>query len=61
MHDVLLDPVFPRALRRRLVDQGRVPPSELEGGVSLAGHVWGVGFLLAIGTVVSVGVAFVSG
>jgi hypothetical protein len=53
--------ILPDGARRRLVDQGRLRPSELKGGVSFAGHTWRVGFLLAVGIVVSAGVAFVSG
>jgi len=44
--------------RRRLRREGRLPAAA--GGVPLAGHVWRVGFLLAVGAVVSAGVAFVA-
>ena len=44
--------------RRRLRREGRL--SARAGGVRLVGHAWRVGFLLAVGAVVSAGVAFVA-
>ena len=47
------------AQRRQLQKQGRLPPGDLHGP-SLFGHAWRLGFLVAVGTVVSAGVAFVA-
>ena len=44
--------------RRRLRRAGRLAPAA--AGVPLVGHVWRLGFLLAVGAVVSAGVAFVA-
>ena len=44
--------------RQRLRRAGRL--RDHATGVSLAGHAWRVGFLLAVGAVASAGVAFVS-
>jgi hypothetical protein len=46
--------------RRRLVAQGRLPPAALHYHLSVLGHAWRIGMLVAIGTLVSAGVAFVS-
>ena len=43
----------------RLQREGRVPPGAA-GGVSVLGHLWRVGVLLALGSIVSAGVAFVA-
>lgn len=45
--------------RRRLVVQGRLPATALRA-ITLGGHAWRLGFLLAIGTLVSAAVAFVA-
>lgn len=45
--------------RARLQREGRLPPGDLHGP-SLFGHAWRLGFLVAAGTVVSAGVAFVA-
>ena len=52
--------VLARGSRRRLVRQGRLPASALAYRVSLSGHVWRIAVLLALGTVASAGVAFLS-
>jgi hypothetical protein len=44
--------------RERLRREGRLAPGG--GGVSLAGHLWRVGFLVSVGMVVSAGVAFIA-
>jgi hypothetical protein len=44
--------------RRRLRREGRLPAAGR--GVPLLSHAWRVGFLLAVGAVVSAGVAFVA-
>lgn len=46
--------------RRRLVREGRLPPSALQFSTGVFGHAWRLGFLVAIGSVVSAGVAYVS-
>ena len=43
--------------RERLRREGRLPPG---GGVRFFGHLWRVGFLVAVGAVVSAGVAFIA-
>lgn len=43
--------------RERLRREGRLPPGS---GVPLRGHLWRVGFLVAVGAVVSGGVAFIA-
>jgi hypothetical protein len=43
------------------VELGRLPETALHHRVSLLGHAWRWGFLLAIGTVASAGVAFIAG
>ena len=47
------------AHRRELQRQGRLPPGDLPG-LSPFGHAWRLGFVVAVGTVVSAGVAFVA-
>ena len=47
--------------RRRLVAEGRLPASVLHAGIPLRDHVWRLGLLVAIGTVLSAGVAFLAG
>lgn len=44
--------------RERLWREGRLPATG--GGIPVLGHVWRLGFLLAVGAVVSAGVAFVA-
>lgn len=46
--------------RRRLVAQGRLPPSALEARLSLWGHTWRLGFLVTIGAIASAGVAYIA-
>ena len=46
--------------RRHLVATGRLPETVLRRGISLWGHTWRVGFLVGIGVVVSLGLAFVA-
>ena len=46
--------------RRRLVAEGRLPASALTFRLSCIGHAWRIGFLIAVGTLVSAGVAFVA-
>jgi hypothetical protein len=46
--------------RRRLVAQGRLPASALEARLSLGGHAWRLGFLLAVGTIASAGIAYIA-
>ena len=46
--------------RRLLVADGRLPASALTFRLSVIGHVWRIAFLLAIGTLVSAGVAFIA-
>ena len=48
-----------RESRVRLQREGRLPPGPTPG-LSPLGHAWRLGFLLAVGTVVSAGVAFVA-
>ena len=43
--------------RERLRREGRLPPGK---GVPFLGHLWRVGFLVAVGAIVSGGVAFVA-
>jgi hypothetical protein len=46
--------------RRRLVAAGRLPATALRGSLTLGGHAWRMGLLLAIGALVSAAVAFVA-
>jgi hypothetical protein len=46
--------------RRRLVRSGRLPESALRYKTSVFGHAWRAAFLIAIGSIVGAGVAFVS-
>lgn len=46
--------------RRRLVAEGRLPQTVLHARLSILGHAWRLGFLVAVGTVVSAGVAFIA-
>ena len=46
--------------RRRLVADGRLPASALTFRGSVIGHAWRIAVLLAIGTLVSAGVAFIA-
>jgi len=43
--------------RDRVRREGRLPPG---GGVPFLGHLWRIAFLVAVGAVVSVGVAFIA-
>jgi hypothetical protein len=52
--------ILARRARRRLVAKGRLPASALHFRLSIVGHAWRIGLLLAIGTIVSAGVAFVA-
>jgi hypothetical protein len=52
--------ILARRARRRLVAEGRLPASALQFRLSIVGHTWRIGLLLAIGTIVSAGVAFVA-
>jgi hypothetical protein len=49
-----------RLHRARLVTSGRLSESALNARVSLFGYAWRIGFMLAIGGIVSAGVAFVA-
>lgn len=46
--------------RRRLVAEGRLPASALDSRLSLWGHAWRLGFLLAVGMIASAGVAYIA-
>ena len=46
--------------RRRLVAEGRVPASALNSRLPLWGHAWRLGSLLAIGAIVSAGIAYIA-
>ena len=52
--------ILARRARRRLVAKGRLPASALQFRLSIVGHAWRIGLLLAIGTIVSASVAFVA-
>ena len=58
---IVMNPLFPRAIRRRLVEQGRLPASALAFSISIIGHAWRLGALAAVGIMLSAGVAFVAG
>lgn len=46
--------------RRRLVAEGRLPASALDG-IPLSGHAWRLGLLVAVGTILSAGIAYIAG
>jgi hypothetical protein len=46
--------------RIRLVNEGRLPATTLKRPIGFFGHSWRLGFLLAIGALVSAAAAFVS-
>ena len=47
--------------RRRLVAAGRLPESALHARLSLWGHTWRLAFLMAVGTPLCLGIAFIAG
>jgi hypothetical protein len=52
--------IVSRRERRRSVARGRLPASALDYRLSLWGHTWRLGFLLGVGAVASVGVAYLA-
>ncbi len=46
--------------RREAVNQGRLDVSALKRPIGFLGHLWRIGFLIAMGTIIAAAMAFVS-